>query len=322
MRRRTLLAAVPALAAGPARAQTVWRCVTEYPATSMPGEGIATFAGLAASLSSGALRCVPAYDAPDGLRSAGMMAAVGAGQVQVADAFTGALGGQAALYELSALPFLTQSAGDTAALLDAARPAYRADLAGRGLTLLYATPWPATGLWSRAPVRDAAALLGLRVRTYDAAGTAVLRAAGAAPVQISFADALPRLRDGTLDAVLSSGDGGAGARLWEVLPHFTRLDYASPLSLAFCATSTLAALGPSERGAILGAAGATERRQFAAIQTRTTENDARMAEHGVTVATAPALRAALVLASVSVIDDWAIRSGPGGADLIRTFRTR
>jgi hypothetical protein len=39
---------------------------------------------------------------------------------------------------------------------------------------------------------------------------------------------VPRLRAGELDAVLSSGDGGAGARLWEVLPHFTALDYASP----------------------------------------------------------------------------------------------
>ena len=76
------------------------------------------------------------------------------------------------------------------------------------------------------------------MRTYDAAGTAVLRAAGAAPAQLSFAD-----------AVLSSGDGGAGARLWEVLPHFTALDYASPLSLAFCGMAALDALpGPAREG--------------------------------------------------------------------------
>ena len=44
---------------------------------------------------------------------------------------------------------------------------------------------------------------------------------------------MPRLRAGELDAVLSNGDGGAGARLWEVLRHFSSIDYAWPLSLAF-----------------------------------------------------------------------------------------
>ena len=125
------------------------------------------------------------------------------------------LGGEAALFQLSALPFLTESTADTVRLLAAARPAYEAALSALGTTLLYATPWPATGIWSRRPLPDPAALQGLRVRTYDAASTAVLRASGADPVQISFADAMPRLRDGSLDAVLSSGDGGAGARLWE-----------------------------------------------------------------------------------------------------------
>jgi len=50
--RRALLAAVLAT---PARAEAAWRIVTEYPATAMPGEGIAAFAAAAA----GALSIVP-----------------------------------------------------------------------------------------------------------------------------------------------------------------------------------------------------------------------------------------------------------------------
>ena len=46
----------------------------------------------------------------------------------------------------------------------------------------------------------------------------------------SFADVLPRIVDGSIEAVLSSGDGGAGRKLWDYLPYFTEIGYAMPLS--------------------------------------------------------------------------------------------
>jgi TRAP-type transport system periplasmic protein len=324
-RRHLLLLLLPggagALAAArTGRAETPWRMATEYPATAMPGEGVRHFAEAATRLSGGALLVRPGFDAPDGLRSAAMPRAVAEGRLEAADAFTGALAGEAPIFELSALPFLTASTADTARLLRIARPAYEAALAARGLSLLYATPWPATGLWSRAPVPGPEALRGLRVRTYDAAGTAVLRAAGAAPERISFADALPRLRAGGLDAVLSSGDGGAGARLWEVLPHFTAIGYASPLSLAFCGTAALTALPEPAHRAVEQAALETEARQFQALAIRQAENEARMRANGVAIAEAPGLREALARAAAPVLADWASRAGPEGDSILAAFR--
>jgi TRAP-type C4-dicarboxylate transport system substrate-binding protein len=254
-----LAAAVGVREGQPLAAGNAWRIVTEYPATAIPGEGISFFAETATRLSGGALTIQPGFDAPGGLKSAAMLSAVHNGQVEAADAFTGALASEAAIFQLSALPFLTSSTADTQRLLEVARAAYVTALNGFGVSLLYATPWPATGLWSRLPVSDAESLKGLRVRTYDAASTAVLLAAGAAPIQITFADAVSRLRAGQLDAVLSSGDGGAGARLWEVLPNFTVLDYASPLSLAFCNSATLAAAPQPVRDAMTQAGAEGER---------------------------------------------------------------
>ena len=311
---------VAALAPRSGRAEAVWRMATEYPATAMPGEGVAHFAQAATRLSAGTLAIQPGFDAPDGLRSAAMPRAVAEGRMQAADAFTGALTREAPIFGVSALPFLTASAADTERLLRAARPAYEKALAARGLSLLYATPWPATGIWSRSPLPGPDSLRGLRVRTYDAAGTAVLRAAGAAPVQISFADALPRLRAGELDAVLSSGDGGAGARLWELLPNFSVLDYASPLSLAFCSTAALAALPELARAAVAQAARETETRQFQAITTRLAENEARMRTNGVTIATSPALRTALMQAAAPVIADWVARAGTEAEEILAAYR--
>ncbi len=302
-------------------ADAAWRIVTEYPATAIPGEGISIFAETATRLSGGALTIQPGFDAPGGLKSAAMFSAVRGGQVEAADAFTGALVGEAPIFQLSALPFLTSSTADTERLLKVARGAYITALNEIGLSLLYETPWPATGLWSRLPVSNAESLRGLRVRTYDAASTAVLLAAGAAPTQITFADAISRLRAGQLDAVLSSGDGGAGARLWEVLPNFTALDYASPLSLAFCNSVTLAAAPRPVRDAVTQAGLATEARQFQAIATRRADNDARMRANGVTIMAAPQLRAALMEVSAKVIADWTRRTGAEGEKILAAYRT-
>lgn len=304
------------------KAGTPWRMATEYPATSMPGEGVSHFARIVSHLSNGALSVQPGFDAPGGLRSAAMPRAVAEGWLEAADAFTGGLASEAPIFELSALPFLTASMADTARLLRVARSSYEAVLTARGLVLLYATPWPPTGLWSHVPLPGPEALQGLRVRTYDAAGTAVLRAAGAVPVQISFADALPRLRAGDVDAVLSSGDGGAGARLWEVLPYFTAINYASPLSLAFCSGTALALLPEPVRATVQQVARETEARQFKAMTTRQAENELRMRANGVTIATAPALRAALARAGEPVVADWTVRAGGEGDAILAAFRQR
>ena len=84
-----------------------------------------------------------------------------------------------------------------------------------------------------------------------------------------------------MDAALSSGDGGA--RLWEVLPHFTTLDYASPLSLAFRSAAALQTLPESTRGAVSQAARETKARRFVAIGTRPAENEAGIGRVGVRI---------------------------------------
>ncbi len=275
--RRGLGLALPCLIAAPqARAATVWSIVTEYPATSLPGEGIAFFAQAATAAD---LTVTAGFDAPGELRSAFMPRAVADGVVAAADAFGGAMA--MPVLGLFALPFLTGSAEDARRLWALARVAVIELLAARGLRLLYVTPWPPAGIWSRSPVRGAADPAGLKIRTFDATSTATFQAAGAAAEAISFADAMPRVRAGSIDAVLSSGDGGAGARLWESLPHFTRLDWAWPLSFAFCGNAALSALTADAQVALGRAAQATEARQWRALGTRIAENAARMAAAGV-----------------------------------------
>ena len=58
------------------------------------------------------------------------------------------------------------------------------------------TPWPPTGLWAKRPVLTPSDLAGLTIRAYDETSRQVMAASSAKAVYLSFAEAMPRLKDG------------------------------------------------------------------------------------------------------------------------------
>ena len=121
------------------------------------------------------------------------------------------------------------------------------------------------------------------LRTYDETSSRVFKALGAEAVSISFAEAVLRLKGGSLQGVLSSGDGGAGRRLWEYLPSFTAVNYAVPLSLAVIHTHAFEALSPDLQQVVEAASSATHASQWHLVRTRVEANYAQMKVNGVTV---------------------------------------
>ena len=316
--------AMASLLAPPAGAQVLWEMPTEYPATAIPGEGVATFAQLVNEKAAGRLTIKPSFDAARGIKSAAMIGAVQKGEVAAGDAFAGALGAVDPLFGLSSLPFLATSIADARRLTDLARPAYDAKLASFGQKILYTTPWPASGIWSKEPLGGPAALSGLSIRTYDATSTAVMNAAGAKATNLSFADAMPKVGDGSVTAVLSSGDGGAGRNLWDLLPHFAEVNYALPISIATVNLAAYEALPADLRRVVDEAAAATEARQWAAIRTRLDENYARMRANKVTIQTEipPAVAAVLAQAGRTVVEDWRRKAGPEASAVLDAYARR
>ena len=114
-------------------------------------------------LSAGKLTIKPSFDAAAGIKSAGMLAAIAEGRVQAGDAFAGSLEAEDPIFALPSLPFLVTSIADAKRLSDIARPYLAAVLEKKGLRLLYLTPWPPSGIWSRTPLKKPSDL----VRPFD-----------------------------------------------------------------------------------------------------------------------------------------------------------
>src|SRR3979411_2407896 len=156
------------------RAQTVWDMPTEYPQSAMPGLGVTIFAKHVVESSAGKLQISPSFDAASGIRSAGMLTAIAEGRVQAGDAFAGALEAEETIFALPSLPFLVTSIADARRLADLARPFLAAALQNKGQRLLYLTPWPPSGIWSKSPLKMPSDLSNLAIRTYDKISSEVL----------------------------------------------------------------------------------------------------------------------------------------------------
>ncbi|WP_338879543.1 TRAP transporter substrate-binding protein [Achromobacter veterisilvae] len=316
---RLLAGIAMAFMAHGAYAATTLTMATEYPATSMPGQGVSTFAELVRAKTSGAVVIDASYDAAKGIKSGDMIDAVEARKVDAGDAFAGALATKYPIFGVSSLPFLADSLSKARNLNKAARPAYEKLLAAHGQKLLYTTPWPASGIWSKQKIDGVAALKGLSIRTYDATSQDVMQKAGARAQNISFADAMPRIASGEVNAVLSSGDGGAGRKLWEHLPNFAEINYAMPVSIATMNLQAYQALDARTRRAIDQAAAQTETEQWKRIDGRLQQNYANMRKNGVVINTSVPLpvRNALKDAAADSVNAWKAAAGPDAAAILK-----
>jgi TRAP-type C4-dicarboxylate transport system substrate-binding protein len=314
-----LAAALLLLHPAAVRAQTVWDMPTEYPQSAMPGLGVTIFAKRLAELSTGKLQIRPSFDAAGGIRSAGMLAAIAEGRVQAGDAFAGALESEDTIFALPSLPFLVMSIADAKRLADLARPFLATTLQRKGLRLLYLTPWPPSGIWSKAPLKTPSDLSRLSIRTYDKISSEVFSSVGAKATLISFADTMPRLADGSINAVLSSGDGGAGRKLWEFLPYFSEITYSLPLSVAGVNQALYDGLSPDLREAVDAAGRQTEIELWLSLSTRLQENYQSMRQNGVTIDSNPAIVEALKSGAAAAQGAWCTRSGPTCNQILDAF---
>jgi TRAP-type C4-dicarboxylate transport system substrate-binding protein len=84
--------------------------------------------------------------------------------------------------------------------------------------------WPLNVVFSRKPIKTPADLKGLKIRVFGVGQTELIRALGAEPVAIPFAEVYTALERGTTDAALTSTDSGFRAKLFEVTKHMVDLD--------------------------------------------------------------------------------------------------
>ncbi len=304
-----------------AAADVSWDMANEYPPTNIHSEADTFFAERLAELSGGSIEITHQFGAALGYRSKDQFDAVGDGAIPIADSFSGALGGINPLFLLSSLPFLTTTADDSRALYEAAKSDYEKAFADNNQILLFVSPWPPSGLWGKTPLDSKASLAGLKMRTYDANGTMTFKAAGAAPVQLSFADVVPQLSAGGIDAVQNSAEGGVSSKYWEYLSDFTELNYSMPLNFIHLNKDAFDALTDEQKDAVMTAAKETQSHIWKAVVERRAKNYDTMRANKITIITdiSPDYAAFLNEAGSVARDKWLSEMGARGKEIMDAY---
>ncbi|WP_342729126.1 TRAP transporter substrate-binding protein [Bradyrhizobium sp. B097] len=313
-----LLVASTVFFGAPASAQVAWQMATEYPRSNISGVGLEKFAELVSAQTNGYVTVRNAFDNELKISSGEMLRAAQEGRIAGGDAFAGPLEASDPVFGLPSLPFVVQSIEAARTINERARPLYEKALAARGLKLLYVTIWPSTGLWSVQPISTPTDLRSIAARTYDYNSAEVMRAVGATAEYLPFNEAIAKVKSHELNAILTSGDGGAGRKLWQDLPHFTAINYAIPISIAFVRTDAFEALPESVQRQVMQVAAETEQSQFQLLANRTAENYARMRANGVEIAEpAPApVLAALKQGASAPIAMWKAKAPPEAVAIV------
>ncbi|RAH38201.1 TRAP transporter substrate-binding protein [Halomonas sp. SL1] len=293
----------------------------EYNASSIHAEGDAWFIDRVETLTDGEVDITLHTGGALGFRSGDHFYAVADNAVQIADSLSGTLGGIDPIFLLSSLPFLADDVDAAHRLYEIARPEYAKVFEDNDQILLYASPWPASGIWAEEPITSMEALEGLKIRSYDRNGTATLVSAGASPVKLSWADVVPQLATGGIEAVLTSAEAGANGSFWEHLSDFSAIQYAVPLNMVHMNRDAFESLSEEDQQAVLQAAEETDAHNWEVVKQRVAENYAQLEEHGIDIHDpVPAeFQAALAEAAQPVVDDWVESTGERASRILEEF---
>ena len=315
-----------ALLCAPAQAADMvkWDMANEYADSSIHGEGQKIFAEVAKEQSGGSIEITSHFGGAIGYKSKEHFDAVGDGALPIANTSMGQVAGIEPLFLLSSLPFLVASPDDAKLLWEVAKPYYAEVFAKHNQVLLYASPWPPAGIWADRAVDSSDSLKGLKIRAWDASGTRTLQAAGAAAVQMSWADVVPQLAAGGIEAVLTSAEGGVNSKFWEHLSHFSEINYSMSLNMTHVNKDAYDDLSDDQRAALDAASEAASAAAWGALAERVAQNYDDMRTNGITVVdSVPAgFLSSLNEAGQEVYADWLEKVGSTGEEILAEYEKR
>ena len=298
-----------------------WDFADEYVATLSPGRASNFFIDELNKLVGDELTVTYQGGGALGFKSAEHFNAVETGAVPMAITLVTQLNGIDPLLDLTNLPFLVRNADESQRLWNIARDEYSKIFEQNDQIALFAAPSPPSGIHSRMVLDNVEAFKGLRIRTFDRISTTTMANAGCSPLQVAWADVVPLLSTGALDAMLTSADGGASISVWDFLGHFTELNYSSALYIAHVNRFEFEALSPRVQDAIMSLCRATDDYAWKTMGELVEAGYAKLRENGTQVNTNPpkAVFDLLATAGDTAKTEWLARVGDRGAAILEAF---
>jgi TRAP-type transport system periplasmic protein len=318
--RSALLTAALAASAFSAPAQTKWDLPSGYGPNTFQVQNLQWFADETDKATAGKLK-ITLHPNASLFKANEIKRAVQSAQTPIGEFIVSGAANDHPLYGLDSIPFLATSYADAKRLNEVSRPALEKVLAGQGLKLLYAVPWPPQSLYSIKPVQSLADLKGTRMRAYNPATSKIAELLGAQPVTVQLAELPQALATGAVNNFLTSSASGVDSKLHEHVKHFYAVAAWLPRNLLVVNQKSFDALDKGTQDAVLKTAAAAEARGWRISEERDAEYLKELAAKGMKIdASADGLKRELRRVGDSMTADWLATAGAEGKSVIDAYR--
>ncbi|KKX32033.1 TRAP transporter substrate-binding protein [Rhizobium sp. LC145] len=317
--RTGLVTAAIFAAAGSALAQTTWVLPSAYPPANYHVQNLSQFASDVDAATNGALKIAvhpnaSLFKAPDIKR------AVQTGQAQAGEVLISLHENENPVFGIDVVPFLATSFEQSKKLWEASKPAIEKALDEQGLKLLYATPWPPQGIFTKKELNSVDDLAGLKWRAYNVGTARIAELVNAQPVTIQAAELPQALATGVVDGLMTSSATGVDSKIWESLTHYYDTQAWIPKNVVFVNKEAFEALDPAVQKAVIDAAAAAETRGFGLGVEKTAAYMDSLKQNGMqVVAPSEELKTGLAEVGAKLTEDWAAKAGDGGKAILDAY---
>lgn len=215
----------------PGFAKTKWNANSVWPPNNHQSAALVEFAEKVKQKTNGELEIVVQSGGALGYKGPELLKAVRDGLVPISDMLTSGVAGDEPLFAIPTLPFLTRSHAEAKTLAEVSRPYFDKAAEKWKQRILFISPWPAAGLWTKTEIKSVAEMKGLKTRTYDKNGALVMEATGGTPYALPFSEVYSSLATGLIDSVLTSTPTAVDAKFWEVLKFYQPINITQATDL-------------------------------------------------------------------------------------------
>jgi TRAP-type C4-dicarboxylate transport system substrate-binding protein len=306
--------------AGSAMAQTAWVLPSAYPPANYHVENLNQFAKDVDAATSGALK-ITVHPGASLFKAPDIKRAVQTGQAQAGEVLLSLHENENPVFGIDVVPFLATSFEQSKKLWEASKPSVEKALDGQGLKLLYTTPWPPQGIYTKKDVNSIADLKGLKWRAYNVGTSRIAELVGAQPVTVQAAELPQALATGVVDGLMTSSATGVDSKIWESLTHYYDTQAWIPKNVIFVNKAAFEALDPAVQKAVTEAAAAAETRGWALGAEKTTAYMETLKKNGMqVVAPSAELKTGLSEVGAKLTEDWSKKAGAEGSAILDAYK--
>lgn len=319
MKKLIATALVAALSVATAQAATTWNMSAEQPDANYLTQNVRQFAEDVKAATGGQLEFKVTSNSVL-LKRPEVKRGVQQGIVPIGEVLMSALGNEDAMFEIDSVPFLASSFDASERLWKAAREQIAARLDKQGLVLVYGSPWPPQGIFTKTPVSSIGDFKSVRFRAYSASTSRMVTLMGAVPTTIQAAEVPQAFSTGVVDMMITSPATGVDTQAWDYVKHYYDAQAFIPQAIVIANKRSLMSLPAPQRQAVLDAGKKAEARGWAQAREMTAKLTQTLASKGISVQPVPpAIAAELNKIGAAMAAEWSQKAGADGAKVLEAY---